>query len=108
MTVETPTLGARSGVAGDPLRVGIVGFNGMTLLDALGPADMFAPVRGLEIVMVARSGESARTDSGTRSIPDTTFTGKPSLDLLLVGGGPGTTNLLGDHAAVGFAARLRP
>jgi cyclohexyl-isocyanide hydratase len=102
MTVETLALGAMSGVAGDPFRVGMVVFDGMTLLDTVGPADMFARVPGLEIVMVARSAEPVRTDSGVRLIPDTTFAGAPSLDLLFVGGGPGTTYLLGDEEVVGF------
>jgi cyclohexyl-isocyanide hydratase len=102
MTAQNVALGAMSGVTGETFRVGMVVFDGMTLLDTVGPADMFARVPGLEVIMISRSREPITTDAGIRLLPDTTLAEAPSLDLLFVGGGPGTTYLLDDEEIVDF------
>jgi cyclohexyl-isocyanide hydratase len=102
MTAQNLALGSMSGVTGETFCVGVVVFDGMTLLDTVGPADMFARVPGLEVVMISQSREPITTDAGIRLLPDATLTEAPSLDLLFVGGGPGTTYLLDDDEIVEF------
>jgi cyclohexyl-isocyanide hydratase len=91
-----------SGAEGEAFRVGMLVFDGMTHLDMVGPADMFARVPGLEIVTIGLSLDPVTTDSGTRVLPDVTIAGAPPLDLLFVGGGPGMTGLLDDDALLEF------
>jgi len=96
MRAKNLALGTTQGRAGDAFRVGMVVFDGMTLLDTVGPADIFARVPGVEIVMFARSTEPVTTDSGIRLIPDLPLAEALDVDLLFVGGGPGTIYLLDD------------
>lgn len=102
MNRRSLALGAMSGAEGETFRVGMLVFDGMTHLDLVGPADMFARVPGLEIVTIGLSLEPVTTDSGTRLLPDVTIADAPRLDLLFVGGGPGMTGLLDDEALLEF------
>jgi cyclohexyl-isocyanide hydratase len=102
MNRQRLALGAMSGAEGEAFRVGMLVFDGMTHLDMVGPADMFARVPGLEIVTIGLGPEAVTTDSGTRVLPDVTIADAPELDLLFVGGGPGMTDLLDDSTLLEF------
>ncbi|HEY2041299.1 MAG TPA: DJ-1/PfpI family protein [Jatrophihabitans sp.] len=83
-------------------RVGILIFDDMTLLDSVGPADIFARVPGVEVVMIGRDERAVVTDSGTLVLPAATIADAPILDVVFVGGGAGVTPLLSDQEVLEF------
>jgi putative intracellular protease/amidase len=76
--------------------IGMLIFDNMTNLDFAGPADVFARVADATTVVLAKTTDAVRTDSGGRVLPDMALRDAPELDLLFVGGGPGTLALMED------------
>lgn len=81
-----------------PLRIGFIGFDGLTALDLVGPADVFASVpRGpepggpapYEIVTIGARGRTFATDSGLVFKASRTLETAPALDTLIIPGGAG-------------------
>lgn len=73
-----------------PRTVAILLFEGVELLDATGPAEVFIVAdeeRAFRVVMVARSVEPLRTMGGVTIVPDHNFTNAPHADILVLPGG---------------------
>ena len=81
-------------------RVGMMGFDGLTALDLVGPSEAFAnayvedgsgaPRHAYEIVVLGLTGKPfVAADSGLVFRPHTTLERAPELDTLLIPGGPG-------------------
>jgi transcriptional regulator GlxA family with amidase domain len=82
-----------------PIRVGILGFEGVMALDLVGPADAFASAQvemengsrtpGYEIVVIGLSSRPFTSENGVIFKPHTTIAKAPPLDTLIVPGGSG-------------------
>jgi cyclohexyl-isocyanide hydratase len=79
-------------------------YPGMTLLDLIGPQQVFGYLMGVEVLLVAKSKDPVTSDTGVRVIPDKTFSEAPlSPDILFVpGGGRETVALMSDSATLEF------
>jgi transcriptional regulator GlxA family with amidase domain len=83
-----------------PLRIGLVGYDGVQALDLFGPADAFTIAQietdqgrmqpAYEIVVLAEHNKPFRTEAGVRCAPHATFRNAPSLDTLIIPGGKGS------------------
>jgi transcriptional regulator GlxA family with amidase domain len=96
--------------------VGILVFEGVEILDFAGPYEVFSRTRlvpGIEsrrteasapfrVFTVARGPEPVRATGGLRVVPDHTFADAPPIDLLVVPGGFGTRNLLGEESTLSW------
>lgn len=81
-----------------PLQVGIVGYDNVTALDIVGPAEAFAsasmddgrgkPARCYEVVIVGLTKRRFVSESGIVFIPTASFDSATKLDTLIV---PGAT-----------------
>lgn len=77
-----------------PIRVGIVGFDGIQALDLVGPSDAFtlALVQGLpayEVIVIGVSRKRFIAESGVIFHPHKTLQTAPPLDTLIIPGGKG-------------------
>jgi transcriptional regulator GlxA family with amidase domain len=83
----------------NPRRIGILGFDNVTALDLVGPAEVFATAASLdpsqaggrpyEVVVIGLTARCFRADSGLVFKPDTTLEASPDLDTLVIPGGHG-------------------
>jgi transcriptional regulator GlxA family with amidase domain len=79
----------------NPRRIGFLGYDNVTALDFVGPADVFATAsdhegRGCyEVVIISVSGRPFVSDSGITFEPGCAMKGRLSLDTLIVPGGAG-------------------
>jgi len=95
----------------DKLRVGILLFDGVEVLDFAGPFEVFSRTRltpgvesrrsedsaPFEVFTVAARGLPLFTTGGLRILPHFTFDGAPRPDILVIPGGFGTRALLADQ-----------
>jgi transcriptional regulator GlxA family with amidase domain len=82
-----------------PLRIGLIGYEGVQALDLVGPADAFSIAtredengkaqRCYEIVVIGLSSRPFRAESGVLFQPQTTLRQAPALDTLIIPGGKG-------------------
>jgi transcriptional regulator GlxA family with amidase domain len=82
-----------------PLRVGIIGFDGLDALDLVGPAEAFATARAEEanrsstnayqVMVIGLSPRPFVAESGVVFQPHTTLQSAPKLDTIIVPGGRG-------------------
>ncbi len=101
-----------------PVRMGLVLFDDVELLDHSGPFEVFTcaqrmalrqqqegrpPACGFEVLSLARSEAAVRARAGQRLLPDATFDTAPELDVLIVPGGD-VTHALKDEALVSWLA----
>jgi len=93
------------GSAPKKLRVGMLVYPDMVLLDLVGPQTVFSLLMA-EIHLVGRDRQPVATDVGLPVQPTTTFAECPgSLDVLFVPGGlKGTVAVMDDRALLGFLA----
>jgi transcriptional regulator GlxA family with amidase domain len=85
--------------ADTPLRVGILLFDGVEPLDAIGPAQVFwslstgrglvADCPAIEVLLVAETAEPVRAGHGLVVHPNATYADVGALDVLIVPGGSG-------------------
>jgi transcriptional regulator GlxA family with amidase domain len=89
------------------LRVAVVLYEGMTLLDVAGPIEMlrFLPQARLELVSTTTG--PVRTDAGTEIVATTTYDECTSPHVVVVPGGPGTAEALGSPL-IGWLQRVHP
>lgn len=83
-----------------PLRVGLIGYDGIQGLDLSGPSDAFSLAmvedgpgktqRAYEIVVLGLTSKPFRAESGVLFQPHTTLRNAPPLDTLIVPGGTGS------------------
>jgi transcriptional regulator GlxA family with amidase domain len=84
------------------MRIGVLLFDGAEELDWAGPWEVLAawakvwPDDGVEVLTLARSSEPVTCAKGVRVLPDRTVDEAGSLDVVLVPGGQGTRELVGD------------
>jgi cyclohexyl-isocyanide hydratase len=86
-------------------QIGMIIFEGMTNLDFAGPHDIFARLPNTVVHVMAKENEPIITDVGGRVLPSIALAEAPQLDLIFIGGGPGTTALLEDDAMLEFLSR---
>lgn len=91
---------ARTTTHATPRRVGILVFDGMTTLDAVGPADAFASAtfavdaagskgRAYDVVTLAVQRRTCTSESGVAIHAASVLESESALDILVVPGGPG-------------------
>src|SRR4051812_30327352 len=83
-----------------PLRVGLIGYEGIQALDLVGPSDAFTiaqtegdngqPQPCYEVVVLGLTRKPFRAESGLQLHPHTTLEKAPPLDTLIIPGGRGT------------------
>ena len=88
-------------------KVGILIYDYVDILDFSGPAEVLSltsnskaeqaltlykkdllPTRPFEVFLITENGESVKTHSGIKVIPDYTINNHPDLDILIIPGGP--------------------
>ena len=82
-----------------PLRVGLIGYDGVQALDIIGPSDAFTIAeiesdngqrrRCYEVIIVGITNKPFRAESGVSFQPHTTLGNAPTLDTLIIPGGRG-------------------
>lgn len=101
------------------IRVGIVLFNDIEVLDFCGPFEVFSVVRldedrrrletsPYEVITVAETAQPISTSGGLTVLPHHTFDTCPPLDVLLVPGGWGTRVELANPVMLGFLRARAP
>jgi putative intracellular protease/amidase len=83
-----PPPSARQASRDRPRRVALVLFDGIPLLELMGPAQIFESVPGFSTYTVAGSRRPVETDAAT-IVPDETFESAPKPDVILVTSGAG-------------------
>jgi len=89
-------------------QIGMIIFDGMTNLDFVGPMDVLARVNAAKISVLAKTRNPVTTDANGRVLPDMTLAEAPDLDMLFIGGGPGSTALMDDAEVLEFLSRRAP
>ena len=88
-----------------PFRIGLLLFPDITQADLTGPYEVFIKLPAAEVRLVWKTLDPVRAGGGMRILPDTTFAGCPSLDLICIPGGTGMNPLLADDETLGFVRR---
>ncbi|MEM8974311.1 MAG: DJ-1/PfpI family protein [Pseudomonadota bacterium] len=87
-----------------PLKVGMLCYPGMTMLDLTGPQAVLGSHS--ETFLIWKSLDPVKTDSGLSSNPSHTFAEVPGqLDVLFVPGGYTATEMMGDDEVIDFLAQ---
>ena len=89
-------------------QIGMIIFDGMTNLDFVGPCDVLARVTAAKVNVLAKTRNHVVTDAGGKVLPDMTLAEAPELDMLFVGGGPGSTALMDDAEVMAFLQSRAP
>ncbi|MFG1805230.1 DJ-1/PfpI family protein [Streptomyces sp. NPDC049040] len=81
------------------MQIAVLLYEGFTGLDVVGPYEILSRIPGAEVVFTAVEAGPVRTDMASLALTaDRTLSEVASPDLLLVPGGPGTAQVLGDEA----------
>ena len=86
-------------------RIGILVFDNITLLDAVGPFDAFVSIPGAIVVLVAKRKRPVVAGGGLILLPHTDLRHCPKLDVLCIPGGGGVNALLLDDEVLAFVRR---
>jgi cyclohexyl-isocyanide hydratase len=86
------------------LQIGMLLFPQITQLDLTGPFELLYRVPDSAVHLVWKDTAPVVAESGLRILPTTTLKDCPSLDVLLVPGGPGTVDLLTDPVVIDWVA----
>lgn len=89
-------------------RIGYLVFPDITQLDMTGPQQVLARLPEAEQLLVWKTREPVRAESGLMLVPDTTYAECPQLDMICVPGGPGMNALLTDADTIAFLQRMAP
>ena len=87
-----------------PLRVGMVVFPNLTMLDLIGPHDVLNTPR-CKIDLLWHRIEPVPVQGSFAILPTATFADYALPDILFVPGGPGQLPMMDDEALIGFVAR---
>ncbi|MGQ2923422.1 DJ-1/PfpI family protein [Variovorax paradoxus] len=90
------------------LQIGVLVFEGMTSLDALGPFEVLARTPDSVCHLVWKSRQPVKCDTGLLVTPTMSFSEAPQLDVIVVPGGPGQNDLMGDDELLDFLRRQAP
>ena len=82
--------------------IGLVFYPGMTLLDMVGPHQVFGALPGIELHRIWKTLDPITADDGLVILPDTTFANCPPLDVICVGGGLGQQAVVDDPEVLEF------
>lgn len=82
--------------------IGLLLFPKLTLLDLVGPSEVFARVPDAKVHLIWKNRDLVATMSGHEMRPTTTFVDCPQLDVLCVPGGPGQMDLMEDEETLAF------
>lgn len=81
-----PAFAAHEPMSDPPVRVGIVMFDGVQIIDFAGPYEVFGNA-GFGVVTVSPDGKPVTTAMGLKVTPDASFATAPPFDVLLIPGG---------------------
>ncbi len=84
------------------LKIGVVVFEGMTSLDALGPFEILARMPNCICHLVGRNKSPITGDTGLLVTPTMSFADAPRYDVVVVPGGPGQNALMSDAELMNF------
>jgi cyclohexyl-isocyanide hydratase len=87
------------------MNIGLLLYPKLTLLDLVGPAEVFVRVPEAKVHLVWKSLETVFTVNGFGLVPTTTFAECPSLDVICIPGGPGQVDLMEDDDTLAFIRR---
>jgi transcriptional regulator GlxA family with amidase domain len=94
------------------ITLGIVLFEDLEELDAIGPWEVFTSAAqgrdDLRVLTLAQRADPVRCNKGLRVIPDHTFDDAPPLDVVLVPGGQGTRREVDNPVMLEFLRRVAP
>ena len=85
---------------GDALTIAILIFPDFDQLDATGPFEVLAQLRGSRVLWVARDAAPVRDMRGLTLVPNATFSDVSAADVLVVPGGAGQELLMEDELAL--------
>ena len=85
--------------------IGMLIFPRLTQLDMTGPYEVLARLPNTVVHLVARTIDPVKTDRGMMIVPTTTYADCPSLDVVMVPGGPGQQDLMEDTVVLDFLRR---
>jgi cyclohexyl-isocyanide hydratase len=88
-----------------PCHIGLLLFPGMTQIDFAEPYEVFSRLPDTIVHVVAKTPEPVKTERGLIIVPTVSCNDCPSLDVLVVPGGPGQQRLMDDDAVLGFLRR---
>ena len=83
-------------------QIGMLLFPAVTQLDFTGPYEVFARLPDAVVHVVARTRDPVRSERGLTFLPTVTCADCPPLDVLVVPGGPGQQQLMGDETVLDF------
>lgn len=87
---------------GPKTRIGLVLFPKLTLLDLVGPLEVFGRMPGAEVDLLWHDLAPVASDRGVLVSPTRAFQACKQLDVVCVPGGPGQVDLMGDEAALAW------
>jgi cyclohexyl-isocyanide hydratase len=87
------------------MKIGFFAYQGITQLDITGPAQVLSQLPGVEIILLAKSMQPIKTDSGFSINPTHHFTSVPQLDVVCLPGGPGQGVAMKDEALIAAIAK---
>lgn len=87
------------------LQIGVLVFEGMTSLDALGPFEVLARMPDSTCHLVWKDRAPVRGDTGLLVTPTVSFADAPQFDVLVVPGGPGQNERMADDELLDFLRR---
>ena len=91
-----------------PVSIGMWVFPGMTNLDFVGPHGILSRPPSAKIHIIGKTLDPIPDDAGNRVLANTLFTDAPELDILFVGGGPGTEAMMQDPQILDFFRQRAP
>ena len=98
-----PSLAAHAPHSKPEMRVGIVLFDGVQIIDFAGPYEVFGQA-GFGVTTLSHDGKPVTTAMGLRVTPDAAFDAAPAFDVLLVPGGD-VQEAEQDHAVLAFVRK---
>ncbi|HWH31352.1 MAG TPA: DJ-1/PfpI family protein [Egibacteraceae bacterium] len=87
------------------MRIAIPLYDRMTALDAIGPYEVLARIPGAEVVFVGHAAGEVRADQRLGLTADAVLEDVPAPEVVLVPGGPGQADLMGDERLLSWLRR---
>jgi len=84
------------------VKIGFILFPDVTQLDFTGPLQVLHRMPGAETHIIAKTAAPVPSDCGLSLVPNTTFDAAPALDMLVVPGGFGVVEAIGDAETMDF------
>ena len=85
-----------------PTQIAFLLYDNMTALDIVGPYEVLARLPDADVKFVASSPGAISTDAGITLTADYALDDVPAPDIIVVPGGPGTAQALGDEATIAW------